>query len=452
MKEKGTKEMIGSANQKDGLYILEVDKSGGYESWSSAYSCNTNTSVSRIGNSKIASILLWHNRLGHPNFMYLKKLKPALFHDVPLNSLTCETCLFGKQSKAHYPAKLYTESEPFNLIHSDIWGPSKVLNVNGCRWFVIFVDDHTRVTWIYLMKHKSELYQVLKTFILLIQNQFNTNVKNFRTDNGSEYLDKEVKTLLVENGIHHQTSNVYTPQQNGVAERKHRHILEVARSIMFSMNVPKYLWGEAVLTATCLINRMPSRVLKYVSPRDKLLDKYPHCLLMSELPFKTFGCVAYVYLQAQQRSKLDRRSIKCVFLGYSGSQKGYKCFCPTTRKFYTTLNVSFDENSSYYPTSGTNISTAEQGDFWSIIDVSTVGSQFNNAGDVQPKETSNDAPDGPDCIIPEYPADGQEKDQELERIPLPVRKCTLDENSRNNLRVVLAPTVKVHKRLIYLLL
>lgn len=372
LKEKMDKGMIGSASLQDGLYFLDTVMSGGVKSCSSAYSCmNCNTDVPRIGDPRIASILLWHKRLDHPNFMYLRKLKPDLFKGVSVNYLNCETCLFGKQSRHQYPAKVYQESMPFNLVHSDLWGPSRTLNVNGCRWFVIFVDDHTRVTWVYLMKHKSDLPQVLKTFILLVQNQFNTNIKTFRSDNGSEFLDKNVRTLLLDNGIHHQTSTVYTPQQNGVAERKHRHLLGVARSLMFSMHVHKHLWGEAVLTAAYLINRMPSRVLNFLSPREKLLKLYPHCLLLSELPFKIFGCTAYVFEHSPGRGKLDRRSIKCVFLGYSGSQKGYKCFCPSTRRFYTTMNVFFDETVPYYP-SNPNTNCTGEDNYWSIIDVSTI--------------------------------------------------------------------------------
>lgn len=94
------------------------------------------------------------------------------------------------------------------------------------------------------MKHKSDLCSVLKGFVNLVFNQFNEMIKNFRTDNGSEYLSSDVKSFLTEKGIHHQTSNVYTPQQNGIAERKHIHILGIARSLMFSMSVPKHIWGK----------------------------------------------------------------------------------------------------------------------------------------------------------------------------------------------------------------
>lgn len=216
-KEKMIKEKIGNANHCKGLYFLEKVRSDSFERCSSVYSCKNNSVVPRIDrlDSRISHILLWHKRMGHPNFLYMKNVKPDLFNGILLDCLQCETCIFGKLSRAQYPAKDYKESKPFNLIHSDIWGPSRVLNVIGSRWFVIFVDDHARVTWIYLMKHKSELSCVFKTFIHLIQNQFNTNVKTFRSDNGGEYLDKDVKSFLDSQDIHHQTSNVYTPSKIG---------------------------------------------------------------------------------------------------------------------------------------------------------------------------------------------------------------------------------------------
>lgn len=138
---------------------------------------------------------------------------------------------------------------------------------------------------------------------------------------------------LTENGIVHQSSCVDTPQQNGVAERKNRHLLEVARSLMFTMGVPNYLWGDAVLTACYLINRLPTSTLKFKTPIEILQQLYPMSRFFSSLPPKVFGCVAFVHDKDHHKSKLDPRSLKCVFLGYSPTQKGYKCFHPPTRKY-----------------------------------------------------------------------------------------------------------------------
>ncbi|RVW38442.1 Retrovirus-related Pol polyprotein from transposon TNT 1-94 [Vitis vinifera] len=126
-----------------------------------------------------------------------------------------------------------------------------------------------------------------------------------------------VGEFLAQEGIVHLSSCVDTPQQNGIAERKNRHLLEVARSLMFSMNVSKLFWGQAVLTAAYLINRMPSRVLKFQTPCQTLLKSFPTTRLISTVPPKIFGCSVFVHINQQHRSKLDPRSLKCIFLGES---------------------------------------------------------------------------------------------------------------------------------------
>lgn len=309
--------------------------------------------------------MLWHFRLGHPNFMYLAKLFPELFINKKPQFYQCEICQFAKHTRNVYPTVGYKPSKPFSLIHSDIWGPSKVKNLNDARWFITFIDDHTRMTWTYLMKEKSETSRIFQSFYNLILTQFHSKIQVLKTDNARDYFNTHLGHYLVEKGIVHTSSCVDTPQQNGVAERKNRHLLEVSRAIMFTNNVPKYLWGEALLTATYLINRMPSRVLKFQAPRDILSKSHPHILsFTSDLPLKIFGCTAFVHIQKQQRSKLDPQSLKCVLLGYSSHQKGYKCYSPLTRKIYTTMDVTFFENQPYFPKTTTQGENSNEYHFW----------------------------------------------------------------------------------------
>ncbi|RVW28120.1 Retrovirus-related Pol polyprotein from transposon TNT 1-94 [Vitis vinifera] len=182
---------------------------------------------------------------------------------------------FAKHTRTVYPQIPYKPSTVFSLVHSDVWGPSRIKNISGTRWFVTFVDD-TRVTWVFLMKEKSEVGHIFQTFNLMVQNQFNSKIQVLKSDNAKEYFTSSLSTYLQNHGIIHISSCVDTPQQNGVAERKNRHLLEVARCLMFSSNVPNYFWGEAILTATYLINRMPSRVLTFQSPRQLFLKQFPH--------------------------------------------------------------------------------------------------------------------------------------------------------------------------------
>ncbi|CAN1770862.1 Retrovirus-related Pol polyprotein from transposon TNT 1-94 [Linum perenne] len=226
----------------------------------------------------------------------------------------------------------------------------KIKNINGARWFVTFIDDHTRLTWTFLMKEKSETTDIFQEFHTMVRTQFNEGIQVLKTDNAHDYFNASLGSFLKQHGIIHASSCVDTPQQNGIAERKNRHLLEVARASMFTHQVPKYLWGEAVLTATYLINRLPSRVLKYRTPRQVLLEHFPHLSrYTSNLAPKVFGCTAFIHIAPQNRSKLDPRSLKGVFIGYSATQKGYKCYVPSTKRVYNTRDVTFFESQPFFP-------------------------------------------------------------------------------------------------------
>jgi len=167
-------------------------------------------------------------------------LYPQFFINKNQN-FACEQCTLAKQTQASHPIQSYKPSTPFHLIHSDIWGPSKHPNISDSRWFITFIDDHTRACWIYLMqKKKSEASFIFKKFHKLILNMFQTSIHILRTKNGQEYFSHDLTNYLSEHGIYHQSSCPYTPQQNGIAERKNRHILEVARAMMFTTNVPYF--------------------------------------------------------------------------------------------------------------------------------------------------------------------------------------------------------------------
>jgi transposase InsO family protein len=141
---------------------------------------------------------------------------------------------------------------PFILIHSNVW-TCLVVSLSGMKYFVTFIDCYSRMTWLYLMKHKSEVLNCFKDFCACIRNQINAHVHIIRTNNGSEYVNNKFRSYLSAEGILHQTSCPDTPAQNGVAKRKNRHLLEVACSLMYTMNVPKFFWSEAVMTLLILL-------------------------------------------------------------------------------------------------------------------------------------------------------------------------------------------------------
>lgn len=180
------------------------------------------------------------------------------------------------------------------------------------------------------MKEKYGVTTTFQKFHHLIQNQFQKSIKILHRDNEKEYINNQLAHYLSNIGIHHQTTCINTPQQNGIAERKNRHLLEVAKSLVFTMNVPNTFWGEAILTATYLIKRMPTKALNFKTPRETVLKVFSHNCLLSNLHFKVFGCTVFAHIP--QNHKLDPKAEKSIFLGYSFSQKGYKCYSPSVKK------------------------------------------------------------------------------------------------------------------------
>jgi len=194
-----------------------------------------------------------------------------------------------------------------------------------------------------MIKGKNEVLQCFQDFHKLIANQFNAKVRIIRTDNEKEYVNNDFGAYTLDHGIIHQTTCPGTPPQNGVAERKNRNLLEVARSLMFQMNVPKYLWSEIVVTTAYLINRMPSRILGMKSPAELMLG----CREF-KVPPKIFGCVCFVRDHMPSVGKLDPQAVKCIFVGYSSTQKGYKYWDPIGKRLFISMDVTFREEEPYY--------------------------------------------------------------------------------------------------------
>ncbi|CAH9092634.1 unnamed protein product [Cuscuta europaea] len=293
----GTKQIIGKGRLVNGLYVFE-------------------SLVPRSVACTSSSLLKVHCQFGHPSLSVLQKMCPSLSRE---SVLECEACQFAKHHRTNFLPRINKSVESsFDLVHTDVWGPCPVVSKLGHRYFVTFVDDFSRVTWLYPLKSRSDVFTAFCTFHAEIQTQFNKNIRILRSDNAKDYLSSTFQTYLSRHGILHHTSCPYTPQQNGVAERKNRHLLEVARALIFHMGVPKPFWVDAVSTACYLINRMPSSVLNGQIPYSVL---FPSHSLFSLVP-RVFGCTCFVQDMRSQVSKLDPKSIKCVFLGYSWLQKG----------------------------------------------------------------------------------------------------------------------------------
>uniref|UniRef100_A0A0V0IVR9 Putative ovule protein n=1 Tax=Solanum chacoense TaxID=4108 RepID=A0A0V0IVR9_SOLCH len=158
-------------------------------------------------------------------------------------SFTCTICPMARQIRMPFPDSTTTTTKVFELLHIDLWGPYHVPTHNGYYYFLTMVDDHSRSTWTQLLGCKSNALQTVKAFITLIETQFQTKLKAIRSDNGLEFTNAEATCFFQEKGIIHQKSCPYTPQQNGVVERKHKYLLETARALMFQSKLPVRYWG-----------------------------------------------------------------------------------------------------------------------------------------------------------------------------------------------------------------
>ncbi|XP_019228230.1 PREDICTED: uncharacterized protein LOC109209422 [Nicotiana attenuata] len=205
-------------------------------------------------------------------------------------------------------------------------------------FFPIFASSVGRYTWIFLVNNKTEIFVVVKQFLALVKIMFNTNVQILRTDNGCEFFNSLFDELIKENGIVHQSSCVYIPQQNGVVERKHRSILNVARSLRFQGDKPLKFWRECVATDVYLLNRLRSAILQHKSFFEMLHSHPPN---LGHL--RTFGCLAYAS-NPNITDKMSPRATSVALVGYSSTQKGYKLYDLHAKSFFVSRNVVFRED------------------------------------------------------------------------------------------------------------
>lgn len=244
--------MISQGSQVGNLYVLDVNKSY--------------CTLSFQGKSYVSVVVdsqTWHRRLGHPSIAKVETLYPLL--NVPHSKMNkdhsgvCHACHLAKQKRIPFKLRENMSSNAFDLLHIDTWGPFAETCVDGSRYFLTIVDDYSRATWIFLMRAKSDVLDIFPDFVKMVATQYKVNVKTVRSDNANELRFTE---FYAARGIISYHSCPKTREQNSVVERKHQHNLNVARALLFQSNIPLKFWGDCVLTAVLLINRLPSPVLE----------------------------------------------------------------------------------------------------------------------------------------------------------------------------------------------
>ncbi|RVW98461.1 Retrovirus-related Pol polyprotein from transposon TNT 1-94 [Vitis vinifera] len=259
--DRSTGKTIGIGRESQGLYHLTSDSSP-------AVCISTDAP------------LLIHNRLGHPNLSKFQKMVPRFS---TLSSLPCESCQLGKHTRVSFPKRLNNRAKsPFELVHTDVWGPCRTASTLEFQYFVTFIDDYSRSQFTSFMSH---------------------------------------------HGILHQSSCAHTPQQNGVAERKNRHLVETAHTLLLHSHIPHSLL-------------FPDQPLYFLPPR-------------------VFGCTCFVHILTPGQDKLSAKAMKCLFLGYSRLQKGYRCYSLETHRYFISTDVTFFEDSPFFSTTSESLPVSE---------------------------------------------------------------------------------------------
>ena len=331
---------VGNGILSDGLYriLLQNDNTQS--------SMHVHAGIKRCNINEDSSIL-WHRRLGHISIERIKRLvKDGVLSTLDFtNFKTCVDCIKGKQTnKSKKGAN--RSSDLLEIIHTDICCPD--MDIHGQKYFISFIDDYSRYMYIYLLHNKNEALDAFKVFKAEVENQCGKQIKIVRSDRGGEYYGRYTENgqapgpfakFLQEHGIIAQYTMPDSPDQNGVAERRNRTLLDMVRSMLSNSNLPKYLWTEALKTAVYILNRVPT----------KAVQKTPFELWKGWKPslrhMRIWGCPSEVRIYNPQEKKLDPRTVSGYFIGYAEKSKGYRFYCPShTTRIVESRNAKFLED------------------------------------------------------------------------------------------------------------
>ncbi|GJR08036.1 putative ribonuclease H-like domain-containing protein [Tanacetum coccineum] len=288
----------------------------------------------------------WHRRMAHVNFKNMNKLaNHGLVNGLPsklfTNEHNCVACNKGKQHKASYKAitAVSTISEPLQLLHMDLFGPTSIRSIDHKYYSLVVTDDFSRFSWVFFLGTKDETFYLLRDFITFVENQLTKKVKAIRCDNGTEFKNSSLIELCGSKGIKRDYSVARTPQQNGVAERKNRTLIEAARTMLADSKLPTMFWTEAVSTACYVLNRVLVTRPHNKTPYELLSGKVPN---VSHL--KPFGCHVTILNTSDHLGKFEGKADEGFLVGYSAHSKAYRVYNLSNKRIEETLNLRYMED------------------------------------------------------------------------------------------------------------
>jgi transposase InsO family protein len=248
-------------------------------------------------------------------------------------------CQAGKQVGVHHPHKnIMTTDRPLELLHMDLFAPIAYISIGGSKYCLVIVDDYSRFTWVFFLQEKSQTQETLKRFLRRAQNEFGLRIKKIRSDNGTEFKNSQIEGFLEEEGIKHEFSSPYTPQQNGVMESKNRTLLDMARTMLDEYKTTDRFWAETINTACYSINRL------YL---HRILKKTSYELLTSKKPnvsyFRVFGSKFFILIKRGRNSKFAPKAVEGFLLGYDSNTRAYRVFNKSTGLVEVSCDIVFDE-------------------------------------------------------------------------------------------------------------
>jgi hypothetical protein len=287
---------------------------------------------------------LWHRRLAHLHYRALLSLwnmvtglpEIHIEHDG-----ICRGCALGKNIKGSFSSNDSRSKGILDLIHTDVFGPMIVVSLSRYFFYVLFIDDHSRKTWIYFLNTKDGVLGRFQEFKTHIENLTGRKIKVLISDN-REYTSKDFNDLCIEAGIKREYIVAYNPQQNGVAESKNISIVEATKEMIHDQNLPMILWAEASMTIVYVQNMSPHKILKNVTPEESFTGVKPE---VGHL--RIFGCPVYIHVPKEKSTKLEPSSRKSTFVGYNESSKAYRIYIPGQRQIEVSRDVTLEKEIAF---------------------------------------------------------------------------------------------------------
>jgi len=285
----------------------------------------------------------WHQALRHLTPSSMDKAS-RLYSDADIpakpKDFICSSCVKSKMTRNPRPSTSRKDRNKLDLVHSDLSGPFPVPSYGNSLYYITLINDATRVTWVRFMKQKSETTKIIKDFVTEMEHQHHKSPKAFRTDDGGEYVTKDLKGFVESKGIIHEFTPPYSPEPNGVAERLNRTIGEALRAMLESaVTYDKKLWAEAVLISVYIKNRQPHSALKNLTPYEAFYGSKP-----SIQHLQPFGRQCYIHVPYQKRKdgkKHSPRAQRAIFTGYTNTINHYRVFLPDTKKAIVSADIFF---------------------------------------------------------------------------------------------------------------